>query len=66
MAAGEVAALARITLTVEQGEYMAVMGPSGSGKTTLLNLLGCLDRPSGGRYLLGGILNQTEDRETMG
>ncbi|MBU2495755.1 MAG: ABC transporter ATP-binding protein [Candidatus Omnitrophota bacterium] len=54
MAAGEVAALSKINLTVEQGEYMAVMGPSGSGKTTLLNLLGCLDQPSSGRYYLGG------------
>ncbi|MFH2068401.1 MAG: ABC transporter ATP-binding protein [Candidatus Omnitrophota bacterium] len=54
MAAGEVAALAKINLTVEEGEYLAVMGPSGSGKTTLLNLLGCLDQPTGGRYYLGG------------
>ena len=54
MAAGEVAALDKINLTVEQGEYLAVTGPSGSGKTTLLNLLGCLDQPTGGRYCLGG------------
>ena len=54
MAAGEVAALNGINLTVEEGEYLAVMGPSGSGKTTLLNLLGCLDQPTGGRYYLGG------------
>jgi len=54
MASGEVAALDKINLTVEQGEYMAVMGPSGSGKTTLLNLLGCLDQPTTGRYYLGG------------
>lgn len=54
MAAGEVAALDKINLMVEQGEYMAVMGPSGSGKTTLLNLLGCLDQPTAGRYYLGG------------
>jgi len=43
-----------IDLTIEEGEYIAVMGPSGSGKSTLLNLLGCLDRPTAGNYFLGG------------
>jgi putative ABC transport system ATP-binding protein len=47
-------ALRGVALTVARGEMVSVMGPSGSGKTTLLNLLGCVDRPSGGRYWLEG------------
>jgi len=43
-----------INLTIRKGEHVAIMGPSGSGKSTLLNMLGCLDRPSKGRYVLGG------------
>jgi putative ABC transport system ATP-binding protein len=49
-----VEALRGISLTIQPGEYVGVMGPSGCGKSTLLNLLGCLDRPTAGRYWLGG------------
>jgi len=52
--AGDVTALDRISLTVERGEFIAIMGPSGSGKTTLLNLIGCLDVPSSGRLVING------------
>src|SRR5438105_10305197 len=64
MGSEEIHALRGVSMSLERGEYVAIMGPSGSGKSTLMNLIGCLDTPSKGSYLLNGKqVGQMNDNE---
>ncbi|HBG46601.1 MAG TPA: macrolide ABC transporter ATP-binding protein [Deltaproteobacteria bacterium] len=58
-------ALSSVDLRISKGEFVAVMGPSGSGKSTLMNIIGCLDRPTGGEYALNGIRVEEMDDDGL-
>src|ERR1700744_1010317 len=61
----ELPVLKGINIAINRNEYVALMGPSGSGKSTLMNILGCLDTPTGGRYLIDGVDAGTMDEDDL-
>jgi putative ABC transport system ATP-binding protein len=61
MGSSEFKALDNINLSITKGEYVAIVGPSGAGKSTLMNIIGCLDTPSGGEYILDGLNTKCSD-----
>lgn len=61
----EIKALSNVSVTIEKGEFVAIMGPSGSGKSTFMNILGCLDKPTNGRYVLETIDVSRLDRDQL-
>src|SRR5881628_4155529 len=61
----DVHAVRGVSLEIGRGEFVAIMGASGSGKSTLMNIIGCLDRPSSGRYLLEGVDVSQHDKRAL-